>query len=220
MPEGAGTRVVKGEIRFSISLSEEQKVAKEQILNHPYSFIMGSAGTGKTLVAIQIALDLLLKKQVDKIIITRPTVSSEKNGYLPGDLEAKMTPWLVPIIENMNTVYSRDKGNTINKLIEDRRIEIVSLAHFRGRTFGNAACIVDEFQNLTTDQLAMCIGRLGKNSIMMFCGDEYQIDLKPISHSAVSKLNKLSKSNYVYNVTLTENHRHPALKEVLELFYS
>ncbi len=86
----------KNDIKFSISLSEEQKRAKELILRTPFNFILGKAGSGKTLLAVQIALDLYFKRQVDKIIITRPTVSTEDNGFLPGSEREKMEPWLVP----------------------------------------------------------------------------------------------------------------------------
>ena len=83
----------KGLIKFSISLSEEQKLAKTEILNHPFNFIVGKAGSGKTLLAVQVALDMFFKKQVNKIIITRPTISTEDNGFLPGSEREKMEPW-------------------------------------------------------------------------------------------------------------------------------
>ena len=87
----------KGSIRFSLSLSPEQKAAKQAILHHPYNFIVGKAGSGKTLLACQVALDMFFKRQINKIIITRPTVSTEDNGFLPGSEKEKMEPWLVPI---------------------------------------------------------------------------------------------------------------------------
>ena len=105
MPENLEKRVPKGNIKFSISLSEEQKSAKSEILSHPFNFILGKAGSGKTLVAVQIALDSFFKREVNKIVITRPTVSNEDNGFLPGSLEEKMEPWLVPIRSNMRKVY-------------------------------------------------------------------------------------------------------------------
>ena len=97
----------KGAVRFSLSLSEEQKKAKTQVLKHPYNFIVGKAGSGKTLLAVQIALDLFFKKQINKIIITRPTISTEDNGFLPGSEREKMEPWLVPIRSNMRKVYNK-----------------------------------------------------------------------------------------------------------------
>ena len=87
----------KGNINFSVTLSEEQKIAKTEILQNPYNFVVGKAGSGKTLLAVQIALDQFFKKQINKIIITRPTISTEDNGFLPGSEREKMEPWLVPI---------------------------------------------------------------------------------------------------------------------------
>jgi len=205
----------KGTIRFLIKLSDEQKEAKAQVLTHPYNFIHGRAGSGKTLLACQIALDMFFKRQVNKIVITRPTVSNEDNGYLPGSLNEKMEPWLVPIRSNMKKLY-RDH-NKLQKMEHQEQIELVSLSHFRGRTFDNAVCIVDEFQNLTKAQLKMVLGRLGKDSIMIFTGDPHQIDLKFSSESAVHDVPKLEKSDFVYKVDLKENHRHEALDEILKL---
>ena len=205
----------KGDIKFSITLSEEQKRAKELIISKPYSFLIGFAGSGKTLVAVQIALDLYFKRKVNKIIITRPTVSTEDNGFLPGSEKEKMEPWLVPIRSNMRKVY--DKPDILTKMEEESSIELVSLSHFRGRTFEDAVCIIDEFQNLTKAQLQMCVGRLGKNSFMIFTGDVQQIDLKIKSDSAIHDIPKVEKSKFVNKIILTENHRHEALNEILKL---
>ncbi len=175
----------KGKVRFSISLSEEQKMAKTNILYHPYNFVLGKAGSGKTLLAVQIGLDMYFQRKINQIIITRPTVSNEDNGYLPGSL--------------------------------DEKIELVSLSHFRGRTFDNACVIVDEFQNLTKQQLSMVLGRLGKGSTMVLCGDPQQIDLKFANDSAIHEVPKVKESKYVYSVNLLDNHRHESLDEILRL---
>lgn len=216
--ENVEKRVPKGDVKFSLSLSDEQKLAKAQILNHPFNFILGKAGSGKTLLAVQIALDSFFKRQVNKIVITRPTVSNEDNGFLPGSLEEKMEPWLVPIRSNMRKVYN--KPPVLEKMEKEESIELVSLSHFRGRTFDDCVVIVDEFQNLTKQQLGMVLGRLGKNSRMILCGDAQQIDLKFNNDSAVHDVPKLKESQYVYNITLKDNHRHEALDDVLKLLYS
>jgi len=205
----------KGSIRFSLSLSEEQKAAKQAILHHPYNFIVGKAGSGKTLLACQVALDMFFKKQINKIIITRPTVSTEDNGFLPGSEKEKMEPWIVPIKSNMRKIYN--KPLILEKMEKNEDIELVSLAHFRGRTFENAVVIVDEFQNLTRSQFRMALGRLGKNSTMIFCGDNQQIDLKDKNYSAIVDLPKINDSQYVYKRVLLDNHRHIAIDEVFEL---
>jgi phosphate starvation-inducible PhoH-like protein len=205
----------KTDVKFSLTLSEEQKLAKEVIINTPWNFIIGKAGSGKTLLAVQIALDLFFKRKVDKIIITRPTVSTEDNGFLPGTEKEKMDPWLVPIRANMKDVYN--KPEILEKMEKEENIELVSLTHFRGRTFNNSVCIVDEFQNLTKQQLQMVLGRLGKNSIMILCGDKQQIDLRFKNDSAVHEIAKLAPSKWVSETVLKDNHRHEGLDEILEL---
>ena len=205
----------KGSVKFSISLSAEQKAAKTQILKHPFNFIIGKAGSGKTLLAVQVALDMFFKKQINKIIITRPTISTEDNGFLPGSEREKMEPWLVPIRSNMRKVYN--KLEKLERMEKSEEIELVSLAHFRGRTFDNAVVIVDEFQNLSRSQLSMAIGRLGKDSKLIFCGDSYQIDLRDKNWSAYHDMSKLVNSKYVHKTVLEDSHRHSAIDDLLEL---
>jgi len=205
----------KGPVKFSITLSEEQKASKQAMLHHPYNFIVGKAGSGKTMLACQVALDMFFKRMINKIIITRPTVSTEDNGFLPGSEKEKMEPWLVPIRSNMRKVYN--KPAILEKMETDESIELVSLAHFRGRTFENSVVIVDEFQNLTRSQLGMALGRLGKGSTMIFCGDNQQIDLKDKNYSAIHDMAKIVESEYVYKRILQDNHRHPAIDEVFEM---
>ena len=205
----------KTSIQFAITLSEEQKQAKEAILLKPFNFVLGKAGSGKTLLACQIALDLFFKRQIEKIVITRPTVSNEDNGFLPGSLEEKLEPWLVPIRSNFQKVYAhKDK---LEKMEKDEEIEMVSLSHFRGRTFDDAIIIIDEFQNLTKQQLQMALSRLGRGSVMILCGDTQQIDLKHKNDSAIHEVAKLQGSKYVSKIILKDNHRHPALDEILSL---
>src|SRR5210317_2119623 len=209
MAENISKNPPKGNVKFSISLSEEQKLAKSEILRHPFNFIVGKAGSGKTLLAVQIALDSFFKRQVNKIVITRPTVSNEDNGFLPGSLAEKMEEWLVPIRSNMRKVYN--KPNILEGMEADESIELVSLSHFRGRTFDNSVIIVDEFQNLTKQQLSMVLSRLGKGSRMILCGDTHQIDLKYRNDSAVHEVSKIRDSQYVREIKLTDNHRHESL---------
>jgi phosphate starvation-inducible PhoH-like protein len=205
----------KNDIKYSITLSEEQKQAKAKIIETPFNFLLGQAGSGKTLLAVQIALDMFFKRRVNKIIITRPTVSNEDNGFLPGSLAEKMDPWLVPIRSNMRKVYN--KPEILDKMEKEENIELVSLSHFRGRTFDNAICIVDEFQNLTKQQLQMVLSRLGKDSIMILTGDKHQVDLKFKNDSAIHEVPKIKESRFVNEIILKDNHRHEALTEILRL---
>jgi phosphate starvation-inducible PhoH-like protein len=193
----------KNNVKFSITLSEEQKRAKASILQKPFNFVLGKAGSGKTLLAVQIALDKFFKREIEKIIITRPTVSNEDNGFLPGSLAEKMEPWIVPIQSNMRKVYN--KPAILEKMEKEENIELVSLAHFRGRTFDHK------------QQLQMVLSRLGKNSMMILCGDRYQVDLKFGNDSAVHEVPKLTKSGFVNEIILQDNHRHEALDEILRL---
>ena len=213
--ENKNKKPPKGTVKFNITLSEEQKRAKENIIKHAFSFVVGKAGSGKTLLAVQIGLDMYFKRQYNKIVITRPTVSTEDNGFLPGTEKEKLEPWLVPIMSNMRKVYN--KPEKIKGMLDNEEIELVSLTHFRGRTFDEAIVIVDEFQNLTKAQLRMALGRLGKNSVMIFCGDNQQVDLPDIFNSAIDDIAKMEQSKYVYKVVLEDNHRHNAIDDVLKL---
>ena len=205
----------KTDIKYSITLSEEQKQAKAKIIETPFNFLLGQAGSGKTLLAVQVALDKFFKREIDKIIITRPTVSTEDIGFLPGSLSEKMDEWLVPIRSNMRKVYN--KPELLEKMEKEENIELVSLAHFRGRTFDNAICIVDEFQNLTKQQLQMVLSRLGKDSLMILTGDQHQIDLKFKNDSAIHDVPKIKGSKFVNEIILKDNHRHESLTEILRL---
>lgn len=206
----------KNPIKFNISLNNEQKAAKEIILANPVTVLKGMAGSGKTLVAVQTALDLLFTKQVEKIIITRPTVAKEDIGFLPGDIKEKMDPWLAPIYHNLYLLYSKEK---IDKEVEEGRIEILPFAFMRGRTFVNAFVIVDEAQNVTHTQMEMVLGRLGKGSWMAICGDLAQVDLKNKKETGFSFLSRVEEQvKGVRVVVLKQNHRHPIVEPILEVY--
>ena len=206
----------KRPIRFNVTLNEEQKQAKKLIIDNPVTVLKGMAGSGKTLVATQVALDLLFTKQIDKVIITRPTVSKEAIGFLPGDIREKMDPWLAPIYHNLYMLYSKEK---IDKEMEEERIEIVPFAFMRGRTFVNSFVIVDEAQNVTHNQMETILGRLGKSSKMVICGDLAQIDLKDKRETGFSFLARLEESvpGFVTH-SLAQNHRHEIVAPILEVY--
>jgi len=168
-------RKPKNPIKFKLQLNEEQKEAKAKILENTITLLAGAAGSGKTMLACQIALDRLFMREVSKVIITRPTVSKEEIGFLPGDLREKMDPWVQPIYQNMFLLYDKDK---VEKYINDGLIEIVPVSFMRGRTFVDSIVIVDEAQNVTHEQMEMIVTRIGKGSKMIICGDDAQVDLK------------------------------------------
>jgi phosphate starvation-inducible PhoH-like protein len=209
-------RKPKNPIKFQISLNDEQKRAKGIILDNPITVLKGMAGSGKTLVACQVALDMLFNREIDKIIITRPTVSKEDIGFLPGDIKEKMDPWLAPIYHNLYGLYNKEK---IDKEIEFGNIEIVPFAFVRGRTFVNSFIIVDEAQNVTHSQMEAILGRLGKDSKMVVCGDVAQIDLKDKKTSGFSFLSRIEEHVKGFKVfVLLQNHRHEIVAPILEVY--
>ena len=210
-------RKPKGPVRFNLTLNEEQKTAKAEILKHTVTLLKGQAGSGKTLLACQIALDMFFTRQIEKIIITRPVVAAADDiGYLPGSMKEKMDPWLAPIYANLYMLYNKE---TIDKLVETQNIEILPFAFVRGRTFVNAVVIVDEAQNVSNGQTEMIVGRLGLNSKMIFCGDTSQIDLKNKKESGIDFFKILeSRVPGVKVITLLQNHRHPIVPEILNVY--
>ena len=209
-------RKIKNPITFKLKLNEEQKLAKEVILLNTITLLAGKAGSGKTLLACQVALDGLFRRHYEKVIITRPTVSKEEIGFLPGDLHAKMDPWVQPIYQNMYSLYGKDK---VQPFIESGQIEIVPVSFMRGRTFVDSCVIVDEAQNVTNDQMEMIVTRVGLRSKMIICGDDGQVDLKGKGDSGFRFLYKLGKKikNFV-SITLFENHRDPIVDDLIEAY--
>ena len=206
----------KRPIKFNVQLNEEQKLAKAQIIQSPITVIKGMAGSGKTLVATQVALDMLFTKQVEKVIITRPTVAKEDIGFLPGDIREKMDPWLAPIYHNLFMLYNEDK---VRKEMDAGNIEIVPFAFMRGRTFVNSFVIVDEAQNVTHSQMETVIGRLGKHSKMVICGDMAQIDLKDKRETGFSFLSRIEENVEGFKTASLEyNHRHQIVAPILEVY--
>jgi phosphate starvation-inducible PhoH-like protein len=209
-------RIVKNPIKFKISLNEEQKKAKELILENTITLLAGKAGSGKTLLACQIALDGLFRNAFQKIIITRPTVSKEEIGFLPGDLHQKMDPWVQPIYQNMYILYGKDR---IDPYVQSGQIEIVPLSFMRGRTFLDSCVIVDEAQNVTNEQMEMIVTRIGLRSKMIICGDDGQVDLKNRGDSGFKFLYKCTKKiKNLSGVTLLTNHRDPIVDDLIDLY--
>jgi phosphate starvation-inducible protein PhoH and related proteins len=206
-------------IKFNISLSEEQKEAKAAVLEHDINFLVGDEGSGKTMLAVNTALDLFFRKDThyNKIVITRPAVATEDLGFLPGSLKEKLDPYLAPIYETINDIYgdTEAKRNKIRKHFESEEIRILPIAFTRGVTYSNAIVIIDEFQNCTAKQLQLIIGRLGPTSKLIFSGSDKQIDIKIPSLSAVYAMRNLEDNEYVNVQHLKANHRHPIITSVL-----
>jgi len=209
-------RIPKNPIKFKIQLNDEQKQAKAEILENTITLLAGQAGSGKTLLACNIALDGLFRRIYDKVIITRPTVSKEEIGFLPGDLREKMDPWVQPIYQNMFLLYDKSK---VEKYIEKSEIEIVPVSFMRGRTFVNSIVIVDEAQNVTHDQMEMIVTRLGKGSKMIVCGDTHQVDLKKKEDSGFKFLyNGAKKIKEMQSITLITNNRADVVQDLIDYY--
>ena len=210
-------RKPKGPIRFNIQLNEEQKRAKEQILYNTVTVLKGKAGSGKSLLAANIALDLLFSREIEKIIITRPTVVAGQDiGFLPGDVNEKLAPFTAPVYENMHRLYNKEK---IEKCIADGEIEIVPVSFMRGRNFTNCLVVIDEAQNLTDTQMELLLTRICHGSKMIFCGDGAQIDLKDRKTSGFDVVCKHMKDVPGFEViTLEKNHRHEIVEYILDIY--
>jgi phosphate starvation-inducible protein PhoH and related proteins len=209
-------RKPKTPIKFKIQLNEEQKSAKAKILESTITLLAGAAGSGKTLLACQIGLEKLFMRDVEKVIITRPTVSKEEIGFLPGDLGQKMDPWVQPIYQNMFLLYDKVK---VEELIKEGKIEIVPVSFMRGRTFVNSVVIVDEAQNVTHEQMEMIVTRIGKGSKMIVCGDDAQVDLKQKRDSGFKFLYSAAKKiKNLCAISLKQNHRDPIVEDLINLY--
>lgn len=209
-------RKPKGEIKYNIDLNEEQKNAKKIILENDITVLKGQAGSGKSILACLIALDLYNRREIEKIIICRPAVSKEEIGFLPGGADDKLQPYIQPIHNNFYKLYNKQK---IDEMIKDGIIQMIPLAYMRGHTFQDSFILVDETQNLVHTQTELVIGRLGMRSKMVLCGDTSQVDLKNKKESGLSFLSSLEgRVNGFKVITLKENHRHPIVAEVLNIY--
>jgi phosphate starvation-inducible PhoH-like protein len=205
-------------VKLNISLNEEQKLAKANILNDTITFLTGNAGSGKTLCACEIALNMLFKKQITKIYVARPAVEAgEKLGALPGGLSEKLDPYIQSIYRNFYRLYKKE---SIDKYIEEGQIEIIPFAYMRGITFDNSFIIVDEIQNCSVSQTKMVLERMGQNSKMVLCGDITQQDIK--GDSGVRFLNYLydNKLKNFNKIVLKTNHRNEIVEDMLNLHKS
>jgi phosphate starvation-inducible PhoH-like protein len=182
-------------------------------------FGIGPAGTGKTLLAVQVAVKLFREGAIDKIIVTRPAVSVDEDlGFLPGTLEQKMAPWTRPIFDVLREYFN---AREIEGMIEEGIIEIAPLAYMRGRTFKNSFILADEMQNATPNQMKMLLTRLGEGSQMAVTGDLAQADrLK--DNGLINFVNLLKESNATHidivNFGQHDIERHDAVKEVLQIY--
>ena len=208
--------IIKTPKKSVIPRSEKQKKYVKALYESDIIISAGPAGTGKTFLAVAVALTMLLEKKIERIILSRPAVEAgERLGFLPGDMREKVDPYLRPLYDSLYDLLDYEK---IQKKIEIGDIEIAPLAFMRGRTLKNAFAILDEAQNATDTQIKMFLTRIGENSKIVINGDPSQIDLPNKSLSGLDRSKKIL-GNLEEISTIDFNHkdvvRHPLVAEIV-----
>jgi phosphate starvation-inducible PhoH-like protein len=207
----------RGEVIRAKTFRQRQYV--QAILRHDVTFGIGPAGTGKTFLAAVLAVQALLKDEVERLILTRPAVEAgEKLGFLPGDLQQKVNPFLRPLYDALYQFIDAEK---IPDLMERQKIEVAPLAYMRGRTLDNAFVIVDEAQNTTPAQLKMVLTRLGFGSRMVVTGDITQTDLPSHQTSGLVVAEKILRSVdgiAICHLTASDVVRHPLVQRIVSAY--
>ena len=211
--------VIKTPKRSVIPRSKRQKEYVRSLKTNQIVMSLGPAGTGKTYLAVAVALTMLLEKKVERIILSRPAVEAgERLGFLPGDMKDKIDPYLRPLYDSLYDLLDYDK---IQRKIESGEIEIAPLAFMRGRTLKNSFAILDEAQNATEIQIKMFLTRIGENSKLVVNGDPSQIDLPNKNQSGLIKsqaILKDVKEIAVINFDHQDVIRHPLVTKIVEAY--
>ena len=201
--------------------TDNQRKMLSAIIKNDMIFAIGPAGTGKTYTAVALAVKALKNKEVKRIILTRPAVEAGENlGFLPGDLQEKLDPYMQPLYDALNDMLPGDK---LTQYIENRIIQIAPLAFMRGRTLDNAFVILDEAQNTTESQMKMFLTRMGSNAKFIVTGDVTQIDLPSKQPSGlVQAVRYLKKVDGISIIELdnTDVIRHKLVKAIIESYES
>lgn len=199
--------------------TEGQARYVEMIREHDLTFAIGPAGTGKTFLAVATAIEALKAHQVRKIVLVRPAVEAGENlGFLPGDLRAKLNPYLRPLLDSLNDMIDFDQART---LMEQEIIEVVPLAYMRGRTLNDSFIILDEAQNATVSQMKMFLTRMGQRSKMVVSGDTSQLDLPGgVTSGLADAVRRLSNIDAVAIVRLEKKDivRHRLVQRIVEAY--
>ncbi len=211
--------VIKLKRQSVVPKTLNQKRYLQAIAAHPVTFGVGPAGTGKTYLAMAMALQELLNGTVERIILTRPAVEAgEALGFLPGELQEKILPYLTPLYDAMNDMVGKDQTA---QLVERGIVEIAPLAYMRGRTLSNAFVVLDEAQNTTHEQMMMFLTRLGDGSRMVVTGDITQIDLPRSKQSGLREAVRLLKPVRRVSVFQFEGRdvvRHPLVQDIINAY--
>jgi phosphate starvation-inducible protein PhoH and related proteins len=216
---GSFEEIIKTPKRSVIPRSKKQKEYVNALKTNEIVMSLGPAGTGKTYLAVAVALTMLLEKKVQRIILSRPAVEAgERLGFLPGDMKEKIDPYLRPLYDSLQDLIDYDK---IERKIETGEIEIAPLAFMRGRTLKNSFAILDEAQNATETQIKMFLTRIGENSKLVVNGDPSQIDLPNKNHSGLIKAqNVLKDIKEISIINFDQNDviRHPLVTKIVEAY--
>ena len=211
--------IIKTPKKSVIPRSQKQKKYVRALNESDIVISSGPAGTGKTFLAVAVALTMLLEKKINKIILSRPAVEAgERLGFLPGDMREKVDPYLRPLYDSLYDLLDYEK---IQKKIEIGDIEIAPLAFMRGRTLKNSFAILDEAQNATDTQIKMFLTRIGENSKIVINGDPSQIDLPNKSNSGLNRSKKiLSNINEISTIDFDHNDvvRHPLVSKIVKAY--
>ena len=211
--------VIKTPKRSVIPRSKKQKEYVRSLKTNQIIISLGPAGTGKTYLAVAVALSMLLEKKVERIILSRPAVEAgERLGFLPGDMKDKIDPYLRPLYDSLYDLLDYDK---IQRKIESGAIEIAPLAFMRGRTLKNSFAILDEAQNATETQIKMFLTRIGENSKLVVNGDPSQVDLPNKNQSGLIKTKAILKGIKeisVINFDHQDVMRHPLVTKIVEAY--
>ena len=212
-------QLIKTPKKSVIARSEKQSEYIKALKENDITMSLGPAGTGKSFLAVSVAITLLIEKKIDRVILSRPAVEAgEKLGFLPGDMKEKVDPYLRPLYDALYELFGADK---IDKKIETGEIEIAPLAFMRARTLKNCFAILDEAQNATETQIKMFLTRIGENSKLVVNGDPSQVDLINKSHSGLIKSRNILKNLKEIKIIEFDHNdvvRHPLVSKIIKAF--
>ena len=212
-------QLIKTPKKSVIARSEKQSEYIKALKENDIVMSLGPAGTGKSFLAVSVAITLLMEKKIDRVILSRPAVEAgEKLGFLPGDMKEKVDPYLRPLYDALYELFGADK---IDKKIETGEIEIAPLAFMRGRTLKNCFAILDEAQNATETQIKMFLTRIGENSKLVVNGDPSQVDLINKTHSGLIKSRNILKDLQEIKIIEFDHNdvvRHPLVSKIIKAY--
>ena len=212
-------QLIKTPKKSVIARSEKQSEYIKALKENDIVMSLGPAGTGKSFLAVSVAVTLLMEKKIERVILSRPAVEAgEKLGFLPGDMKEKVDPYLRPLYDALYELFGADK---IDKKIETGEIEIAPLAFMRGRTLKNCFAILDEAQNATETQIKMFLTRIGENSKLVVNGDPSQVDLINKKESGLIKSKNILKDLQEIKVIEFDHNdvvRHPLVSKIIKAY--